>query len=93
MVERGDGGAIVNVSSVASSVALTDHLAYCENSQYSVCVCVCVCVCVSEWVGVCSKSNIVGTSKAGMDMATKVMALELGRHKVSFSLSKELSSW
>jgi L-xylulose reductase len=62
MVERGDGGAIVNVSSVASSVALTDHLAYC-------------------------------TSKAGMDMATKVMALELGRHKVSFSLSKELSSW
>jgi L-xylulose reductase len=51
MVERGDGGAIVNVSSVASSVALTDHLAYC-------------------------------TSKAGMDMATKVMALELGRHKI-----------
>ncbi|CAI8054185.1 L-xylulose reductase [Geodia barretti] len=36
MVERGDGGAIVNVSSVASSVALTDHLAYCENSKYSV---------------------------------------------------------
>ena len=56
-------------------------------------VCVCVHVCVSEWVGVCSKSNIVGTSKAGMDMATKVMALELGRHQVSFSLSKELSSW
>ncbi|CAI8054184.1 L-xylulose reductase [Geodia barretti] len=51
MVERGDGGAIVNVSSVASSVALTDHLAYC-------------------------------TSKAGMDMATKVMALELGPHKI-----------
>ena len=30
MVERGDGGAIVNVSSVASQCALKDHLAYCE---------------------------------------------------------------
>ena len=32
MVERGDWGAIVNVSSVASSIALTDHLAYCEDT-------------------------------------------------------------
>ena len=28
----------------------------------------------------------VGTSKAGLDMVTKVMALELGSHKVSFNL-------
>ena len=31
MVERGMGGAIVNVSSVASHVALMDHTAYCQS--------------------------------------------------------------
>lgn len=30
MVERGDKGAIVNVSSVASLGAIKDHLVYCE---------------------------------------------------------------
>lgn len=30
MVERGDEGAIVNVSSVASFRAIKDHLVYCE---------------------------------------------------------------
>lgn len=31
MIERGQGGAIVNVSSQASQVALTDHAAYCAS--------------------------------------------------------------
>lgn len=52
MVERGGGGSIVNVSSVASSRALDQHIAYCA-------------------------------SKAALDSMTKVMALELGKHKVS----------
>jgi NAD(P)-dependent dehydrogenase (short-subunit alcohol dehydrogenase family) len=51
MVERGGGGSIVNVSSVASTRALDDHIAYCS-------------------------------SKAAVDSLTKVMALELGKHKV-----------
>ena len=51
MVERGNGGAIVNISSLASTRALTDHIAYCS-------------------------------SKAAVDMITKIMALELGPHKV-----------
>ena len=33
MAERGDGGAIVNVSSVAACTVLKDHLAYCETLQ------------------------------------------------------------
>lgn len=51
MVERGQGGAIVNISSLASSLALEDHAAYCS-------------------------------SKGALDMLTKVMALELGPHKI-----------
>ena len=39
MVERGDGGAIVNVSSVASHHALKDHLAYCEYTMTARRVC------------------------------------------------------
>ena len=31
MVERGSGGAIINVSSQASQVALQDHLVYCSS--------------------------------------------------------------
>ena len=33
MVERGDGGAIVNVSSISSQSALKDHVVYCELVQ------------------------------------------------------------
>lgn len=33
MVEQGDGGAIVNVSSQASQCALLDHTVYCESSS------------------------------------------------------------
>ena len=33
MVARGDGGAIVNVSSQASKIALKDHLAYCASKS------------------------------------------------------------
>lgn len=51
MAERGDGGSIVNLSSMASTRALDDHIAYCS-------------------------------SKAAVDSLTKVMALELGKHKV-----------
>ena len=78
MIERGDGGSIVNVSSVASTRALMDHLVYCEHiratlyiSYYNYC-----------WYNIL----YTGTSKAGIDMVTKVMALELGPHKVSISL-------
>ena len=52
MVERGNGGAIVNVSSQASKVALWNHLTYCS-------------------------------SKGAVDQATRVMALELGKHQAS----------
>lgn len=51
MVERGGGGSIVNISSVASTRALDEHIAYC-------------------------------TSKSAVDSITRVMALELGKHKV-----------
>ncbi|XP_066292926.1 L-xylulose reductase-like [Branchiostoma lanceolatum] len=51
MVERGTGGSIVNVSSLASKTALKDHTSYC-------------------------------TSKGALDMMSKVMALELGPHKI-----------
>lgn len=30
MVERGQGGAIVNISSVASTIGLADHAVYCS---------------------------------------------------------------
>ena len=52
MIYRGSGGAIVNVSSVASRVALAEHTVYCA-------------------------------SKGALDQVTRVMALELGPHKVS----------
>ena len=52
MVAGGYGGAIVNVSSYTSKVALEEHAVY-------------------------------NSSKAALDMLTKVMALELGPHKVS----------
>ncbi|XP_067860251.1 L-xylulose reductase [Heptranchias perlo] len=48
---RGEGGAIVNISSQASQCALQDHAVYCA-------------------------------SKGAVDMLTKVMALELGPHKI-----------
>ena len=32
-MERGDGGAIVNVSSISSQSALKDHVVYCELVQ------------------------------------------------------------
>eukprot|EP00026_Physarum_polycephalum_P011489 Phypoly_transcript_11719.p1 GENE.Phypoly_transcript_11719~~Phypoly_transcript_11719.p1 ORF type:complete len:268 (-),score=33.45 Phypoly_transcript_11719:387-1106(-) len=51
MIARGGGGAIVNMSSQASSVALENHTAYC-------------------------------TSKGALDQLTRVMALELGSHKI-----------
>ena len=51
MVAGGCGGAIVNVSSQGSQVALKDHTLYCS-------------------------------TKSALDMLTKVMALELGPHKV-----------
>lgn len=51
MVDRGGGGSIVNISSVASTRALDEHIAYC-------------------------------TSKSAVDSITRVMALELGKHKV-----------
>eukprot|EP00058_Branchiostoma_floridae_P010074 XP_002595562.1 hypothetical protein BRAFLDRAFT_200739 [Branchiostoma floridae] len=51
MVERGSGGSIVNVSSLASKCALKEHTSYC-------------------------------TSKGALDIMSKVMALELGPHKI-----------
>ena len=50
MVHRG-GGAIVNLSSQASMIALQDHTAYCA-------------------------------SKGALDQLTRMMALELGKHKI-----------
>ena len=74
MAERGDGGAIVNVSSVAACTVLKDHLAYCETLQLTLLTAV-----------LHSFSPVVGTSKAGLDMVTKMMAFELGHeHKVSY---------
>ena len=52
MVEKGNGGAIVNVSSQASKAALENHLVY-------------------------------GAAKGAVDQATRVMALELGKHQVN----------
>ena len=51
MIERGRGGAIVNMSSQASMVGLADHAAYCA-------------------------------SKGALDQLTRVMALELGPHRI-----------
>src|SRR5918911_4452924 len=51
MIQRGHGGAIVNVSSQASMVGLADHAAYCA-------------------------------SKGALDQLTRVMALELGPHRI-----------
>ncbi|KAK2169436.1 hypothetical protein LSH36_10g12012 [Paralvinella palmiformis] len=51
MIDRGVGGAIVNISSIASERALQRHTVYC-------------------------------VSKAGLNQMTKVMALELGPHKI-----------
>ena len=51
MVERGQGGTIVNISSLASFI-------YAKQPMYSM-------------------------SKAALDMLTKCLALELGKHKVS----------
>nr|XP_022317238.1 L-xylulose reductase-like [Crassostrea virginica] len=62
MVERGDGGSIVNVSSVASSRALDQHIAYCA-------------------------------SKAALDSMTKVMALELGKHKIRVNSVNPTVTW
>lgn len=58
-MERGGGGSIVNISSVASTRALDEHIAYC-------------------------------TSKSAVDSITRVMALELGKHKVPLINSVEL---
>ncbi|XP_061191300.1 L-xylulose reductase-like [Saccostrea echinata] len=62
MVERGQGGSIVNISSVASSRALDDHIAYCS-------------------------------SKAAVDSMTKVMALELGKHKIRVNSVNPTVTW
>ncbi|XP_062567479.1 D-erythrulose reductase-like [Saccostrea cucullata] len=62
MVEREQGGSIVNVSSVASSRALDDHIAYCS-------------------------------SKAAVDSMTKVMALELGKHKIRVNSVNPTVTW
>ncbi len=51
MIERGNGGAIVNVSSQASTVGIVDHAAYCA-------------------------------SKGALDQLTRVMAVELGPHRI-----------
>ena len=51
MIASGNGGSIVNISSVASKAATNATLAY-------------------------------SVSKAGLDMATKIFALELGPHKI-----------
>lgn len=51
MMKCGIGGAIVNISSQASIIGLTDHAAYCA-------------------------------SKGALDQLTRVMALELGAHRI-----------
>ena len=51
MVERGEGGAIVNMSSIGGLRAGNKHTIYCS-------------------------------AKAGLDMLTRTMALELGPHQV-----------
>ena len=53
MIDRGVGGAIVNISSIASERALPQHTVY-------------------------------AASKGALNQLTKVMALELGPHKVSY---------
>ncbi|XP_048758175.2 L-xylulose reductase-like [Ostrea edulis] len=62
MAERGDGGSIVNLSSMASTRALDDHIAYCS-------------------------------SKAAVDSLTKVMALELGKHKIRVNSVNPTVTW
>ena len=72
MVEGGRGGAIVNVSSVASQVALKEHTVYCESF-------------LRDTSTRCSPPPSSGSSKAALDMLTKMMGLELGPHKVACS--------
>lgn len=62
MVERGGGGSIVNISSVASTRALDEHIAYC-------------------------------TSKSAVDSITRVMALELGKHKIRVNSVNPTVTW
>ena len=75
MVERGDGGAIVNVSSQAAQCALPQHTVYCESAFVGT-------DCVSLFPSLSPPSFPSGTAKAGLDMLTKMMGLELGPHKV-----------
>ena len=55
-MERKNGGAIVNISSVGGFKAVPNHTIYCS-------------------------------AKGAMDQLTRAMALELGPHKVGFSIS------
>ena len=81
MIARGKGGAIVTVSSQASMVGIVDHASYCESPNSSF---------ISPTVAVHTAPDSVctagassaGASKGAVDQLTRVMAAELGPHKV-----------
>lgn len=78
MIARGVPGTIVNVSSQASQRALANHSVYCE-----------WCLLYSDPPTLTlaslgpTMSSLTGSIKAALDMLTKMMALELGPHKVN----------
>lgn len=68
----------MNVSSQASQRALTNHSVYCECPQQHPTSPPPAC----SWPHPLTQSLLIGATKGAMDMVTKVMALELGPHKV-----------
>lgn len=87
-MERGEGGAIVNVSSQASQSALKEHTVYCKYVSYFLQTSGLVSLLLSPptlllMIPICVMVNSPGTAKGGLDMLTKVMGLELGPHKVN----------
>lgn len=76
LIARGAQGSIVNVSSQASQRALTNHSIYCECPRRHP-------PRPQPAAGPAHlQSLLTGATKGAMDMLTKVMALELGPHKV-----------
>lgn len=99
MIARGAPGAIVNVSSQASHRAVTNHSVYCERCATllrPVLPCPVLSMsCPPPALSSPSSCPVLplwtwarwhpptGSTKGALDMLTKVMALELGPHKVS----------
>ncbi|KAL0595765.1 L-xylulose reductase [Plecturocebus cupreus] len=85
LIARGAPGAIVNISSQASQRAITNHSVYCECPQ------LCPRSRPSPSLTLITSPSpshsqlgfsFTGSTKGALDMLTKVMALELGSHKI-----------